>query len=322
MVRLEELRPEMLTKMKDVSEILNVPVEATALLLNQFAWSRDALLEQYMDRSDQILQKAGVFCRCTVGANTSTSGQSRMGTRSTSSTLSCSICYDDDLEASEMYRMPCQHAFCITCWKDYLHNALYESGLGPSCVFSTECPHTDCHEKVTEAEFSTLFKSSNDAMNIDNANDGNKSKKKLHPDLTQYRNFLLRAYVETNPLTQGCPAPGCDRVASALSEVALEEQQGVVACDNVALHSQTSSMPFYFCVYCGHNEAHAPVACKQLQMWQTKCRNESETANWILANTKSCPSCASRIEKNQGMFRPYCHWAAFSLLTVFARVAS
>merc|ERR1712157_669481 len=27
---------------------------------------------------------------------------------------------------------------------------------------------------------------------------------------------------------------------------------------------------------------------------------ESETANWILANTKSCPKCSSRIEKNQG----------------------
>ena len=27
---------------------------------------------------------------------------------------------------------------------------------------------------------------------------------------------------------------------------------------------------------------------------------QSETANWILANTKKCPKCYTRIEKNQG----------------------
>ena len=50
---------------------------------------------------------------------------------------------------------------------------------------------------------------------------------------------------------------------------------------------------------CGE-EPHAPTGCKDLGRWNEKCRNESETANWILANTKSCPKCASRIEKNQG----------------------
>jgi ariadne-1 len=55
----------------------------------------------------------------------------------------------------------------------------------------------------------------------------------------------------------------------------------------------------HFCLRCG-NEAHAPVLCAQLLLWAEKCRNESETANWILANTKKCPKCSIRIEKNQG----------------------
>merc|ERR1712038_609221 len=42
------------------------------------------------------------------------------------------------------------------------------------------------------------------------------------------------------------------------------------------------------------------MGCKDLTSWNEKCRNESETANWILANTKPCPKCRSRIEKNQG----------------------
>ena len=54
-----------------------------------------------------------------------------------------------------------------------------------------------------------------------------------------------------------------------------------------------------FCFQCGQ-EAHDPATCDMLCRWQEKCQSESETANWILANTKKCPKCACRIEKNQG----------------------
>jgi ariadne-1 len=76
----------------------------------------------------------------------------------------------------------------------------------------------------------------------------------------------------------------------------------------------TCSHPF--CFKCGE-EAHDPVSCgnivsvgfsalfdschsAQLSDWLQKCMSESETANWILANTKKCPNCNTRIEKNQG----------------------
>merc|ERR1719331_1111481 len=54
-----------------------------------------------------------------------------------------------------------------------------------------------------------------------------------------------------------------------------------------------------FCFKCGE-EAHEPSSCSELVSWVEKCQNESETANWILANTKRCPKCQTRIEKNQG----------------------
>ena len=50
---------------------------------------------------------------------------------------------------------------------------------------------------------------------------------------------------------------------------------------------------------CGE-ESHAPVGCEQLSQWLQKCKNESETAHWIIANTRKCPKCSIRIEKNQG----------------------
>jgi ariadne-1 len=44
----------------------------------------------------------------------------------------------------------------------------------------------------------------------------------------------------------------------------------------------------------------------QVEKWGEKCGNESETANWILANTKKCPMCNIRIEKNQGCNHMQC----------------
>lgn len=34
--------------------------------------------------------------------------------------------------------------------------------------------------------------------------------------------------------------------------------------------------------------------------WLQKCKDDSETANWISAHTKDCPKCQSAIEKNGG----------------------
>lgn len=47
--------------------------------------------------------------------------------------------------------------------------------------------------------------------------------------------------------------------------------------------------------HCTSDEAHDPCSCAQLSEWQMKCMNESETANWILANTRKCPKCNVRM---------------------------
>ena len=98
----------------------------------------------------------------------------------------------------------------------------------------------------------------------------------------KYDMYVTRNFIETSKNMRYCPAAGCDKVAvgSGIS---------CVQC--------TCGHPF--CFRCGE-ESHAPCSCDQLAEWMTKCTNESETANWILANTKKCPNCNTRIEKNQG----------------------
>jgi ariadne-1 len=263
----EEVRPEMNLRCKDVGEMLGISVPAAFALLRASNWSKEGLLEKYMNDSDRILRKAGVYHRCGHEVDTMASRKS--------AALTCSICFDD---CDSMLPMPCGHAFCYDCWKDFCVNAIEE---GPSCVSAT-CPDATCSEVVTEIEVASALGESS-------------------LDLTKYKSFQLRSFVESNPLSRWCPSPGCERIAYALSQAAMEAEGSVAACDSCLMS---------FCLICGE-EPHAPASCKCLEKWNEKCRNESETANWILANTKSCPKCHSRIEKNQGCNHMTCQKCRF-----------
>jgi ariadne-1 len=249
----DDLVPEMNRRLKETTEVLDVPACAAAVLLREHGWSMEYLLEKFYCDPDALERKVGVWHRChapkKASAMTITKG-------------SCEICYEDDVS---MLSMPCGHAFCEDCWRDFVANAVEE---GPSCVRKT-CPEATCDEVVTEQEVEAV----------------------KSPELLQkYKKFQLRSFVESNRLTRWCPGRGCERVACASSALALEKEGAVAQCDTC----ETA-----FCVVCGE-EPHAPTNCKDLARWLEKCRNESETANWILANTKPCPKCSSRIEKNQG----------------------
>ena len=56
---------------------------------------------------------------------------------------------------------------------------------------------------------------------------------------------------------------------------------------------------FVYCIKC-QKAAHAPAPCALIARWTEKNQSESENANWLQVNTKPCPKCKRRIEKNNG----------------------
>lgn len=244
----DELVPEMKRRLKDVTEVLDIPEAAAAVLLREHKWNKEVLLETFYNDPEALEKKHGVYWRCNPVTSYKKKGF-------------CEICYDNDLD---MISMPCGHSFCKDCWKDFVANALSE---GPSCIRKT-CPEAKCRESMTEVEVEQA------APMI----------------LPKFETYQLRSFVESNTLTRWCPGRGCERIACAASASAMEQEQNVASCDACILS---------FCLVCGE-EPHSPCNCKELARWNEKCKNESETANWILANTKPCPKCSSRIEKNQG----------------------
>jgi ariadne-1 len=145
-------------------------------------------------------------------------------------------------------------------------NSCYEGFLrnqiseGPLCVLA-RCPAFKCTQAVPASVYRAYLKSDEKAT---------------------YNRYAVRQFIEANKAYRYCPAPNCERVSLGSGETH-------VVCD----------CGHQYCFHCGA-EDHRPCNCATLSKWVDKCNNDSETANWMSVNTKPCPKCVSRIEKNQG----------------------
>lgn len=108
---------------------------------------------------------------------------------------------------------------------------------------------------------------------------------KLLPEQYQKRfnQFLLQRFVDENSDFTWCPAPNCQWV-----------------CESLGFKTQARCHCGYvFCVLCSE-EGHLPCPCEFVVKWRNRMSDENANNDWILANTKQCPSCHKNIEKNQG----------------------
>eukprot|EP01121_Diplochlamys_sp_Union-15-3_P007654 TRINITY_DN1960_c0_g2_i1.p1 TRINITY_DN1960_c0_g2~~TRINITY_DN1960_c0_g2_i1.p1 ORF type:complete len:581 (+),score=118.51 TRINITY_DN1960_c0_g2_i1:48-1745(+) len=118
----------------------------------------------------------------------------------------------------------------------------------------------------------------------------------VSPEIYQkYTRFLSKNFVEDNPYLKWCPSPSCGNVVRSESLKAK-----IVVC----------SCGFKFCFVCCE-EAHLPAGCAMMKEWTQKCKDDSETFNWLSANTKDCPKCNSSIEKNGGCNHMTCRKCAY-----------
>lgn len=276
MMDASELQPMMKRRITDAAELLNISPSAAAPLLRQFKWVKDRLFESYYIDSDKVQKASGVLARCNSNSgdrkpagNICLPASKKATTNNCNNApanRTCNICMDDEYTPDEMLAMPCGHEFCLDCWSGFLRSNISD---GPSCILTT-CPQAGCSEIVTEEEVSQA------ARDL----------------LPKFQNYQLRNFVDVNGTSRWCPGPGCERIAAIpnMNSSLYDADSIIAACD---------SCNTKFCLKCG-SEPHPPLRCASLDVWKEKCRNESETANWILANTKPCPKCRSRIEKNQG----------------------
>jgi ariadne-1 len=173
----------------------------------------------------------------------------------------CDICCS---ESDKALALSCGHLFCTDCYTAYLEHTI--SLLGQSTRIS--CP-ANCSISVDDHTINML----------------------VSPTVRRkYEQLLLKTFVDCKPFFKWCPYPNCiHAVECHVPDSQLEYIVPTVSCPED--HS--------FCFGCSGTN-HQPATCKIAKLWLKKCADDSETANWISANTKECVKCKSIIEKNGG----------------------
>jgi len=169
-----------------------------------------------------------------------------------------------------MAGLECGHMFCTLCWNEYLNTKILEENIGQQ-IF---CPASSCGILVDENFVSSVLQD----LSV-------KSK---------YFKLIADSFVQSHRLMRWCPAPDCTNAVKVSYNIAK-----TVEC----------LCGFSFCFGCGE-PTHEPVKCKWLRKWLKKCDDDSETSNWISANTKECPKCHVTIEKNGGCNHMVCRNAS------------
>ncbi|CAG0879554.1 unnamed protein product [Cyprideis torosa] len=168
--------------------------------------------------------------------------------------------------SKSMTGLECGHRFCTACWNEYLTTKIMEEGMGQSI----SCAAHECDILVDDVTVMQLVKDSCVRL--------------------KYQHLITNSFVQCNRLLRWCPAPDCNLCL----KVSHPEARPVrCRCGR------------YFCFACAE-DWHDPVNCALLKKWIRKCDDDSETANWIVANTKECPKCNVTIEKDGGCNHMIC----------------
>lgn len=161
---------------------------------------------------------------------------------------------------TNMTGLQCGHRFCKACWIEYLTTKIMEEGLCKSIA----CAAHGCDILVDDVTVMNLL---------------------TEPRVrTKYQQLITNSFVECNRLLRWCPSADC---SYAVKVQYVDARPVECKCGHV------------FCFECGE-QWHDPVQCRLLRKWIKKCDDDSETSNWIAANTKECPKCNVTIEKDGG----------------------
>lgn len=254
-------------------------------------WNKDKLIDKYLDNSASISVAAGLTPAPPPAAKASSPGPDRSNRRVTRSTKTsptskkptpsehepfvCPICFDDTQTST--LALDCEHSFCTECWGAYIESKIRTEGEHRITCMAESC------SVVAPDSF------------VRKALEGSEACPDAQATIVRFQDLLVRHFVSCKSDLKFCPYPGCTHTVSCpsvSSKSALSTTVPTVTCGADPKHK--------FCFGCTVEGNHQPVLCVVARMWLQKCRDDSETANWIKSNTKECSKCQSTIEKNGG----------------------
>lgn len=281
-----DLRSMKDTLLIETSQILGVCLQSAETLLKHYGWSKENLLEAWVDDSEAVCAEVGVdmprdhISQDFLDVVTSPSLEVGMNENEDIAT-ECSICY----VPCECLPVPCGHQFCRDCWRGYLEGKIE---MGDSQSIS--CPQYACYKLVPLEVI-----------------EGVVSKKMA----AKFLSFDIKAFVDTNPNIRWCPYPGCSQAVNRPPPPPSEDSP------NQSSEVRGQTVPcgngHFFCWTCREG-AHEPCNCSQWKRWLDHCNemsakigettaaevDEAASSKWLVENSKPCPKCRAPIEKTEG----------------------
>jgi ariadne-1 len=255
----------------EVSTLLEIDKNVSQFVLQLNDWNKEKVVESFLCNPSKMLLSVGLTSfdqknvdKFFLASVNSPQKVARILDESINSTLfSCKICFDEFSSIEkDGFSLGCGHLFCKDCFGSYLKGQVEG---GPQCV-SAHCPEHKCLQAVTQDVYYAFLDNDNVVRD-------------------KYDRYQCTHFVDCSKAMRFCPAANCEKVVMSTDS----HSQSVVRC----------SCSFVFCFDCGE-ESHAPTSCLQLSSWTEKCMSDGESSKWIFANTKKCPKCHKRIEKNHG----------------------
>ena len=275
----EDIVPVFATLVSEVTSLMDIDAPQAEILLRAMNWNKERLTNSFFEDADKLKEKCGLTNYTPEIARRIESMVIKEDKDGDAFAKFPALANGSEgKDAGEEYlcricfgQYPVDEAVHMGCSHKFCANCyrgyvINAVGVGPGCILST-CPEHKCEEALPSSIFKKLCDESTWKV---------------------YKQHLLRNYVDQSKTHRFCPAPGCEKIVIG---------QGVKNVTCTCGHS--------FCFRCGE-ETHEPTSCHQLSMWSEKCQSSSESANWIIVNTKKCPKCSSRIEKNQGCNHMHC----------------
>ncbi|EFH51881.1 predicted protein [Arabidopsis lyrata subsp. lyrata] len=194
----------------------------------------------------------------------------------------CSICFNDDLEAEQMYSVPlCGHQFCVECVRRHIEVRLLEGSV-PTCL------HYQCESKLTLRSCDNL----------------------LTPKLKAIWEQRIEEELIPVPDRVYCPKPTCAGLMSKTElSTSTEEDEGSRSC------CVKCGEPF--CINC-KVPWHSNLSCDDYKRLGLNPTTNDEKLK-VLANQKmwrQCEKCKHMIELSKGCIHVTCRYHHHILITL------
>jgi ariadne-1 len=233
--------------------MLAVTTDEAFTLVSSYRWDTHRLQDAYFEDPAK--------CRATSGCSGPSPPPLPPGT---GATLPDPLSLEDH-PVEEMDALACGHFFSgPASWTPYLSDAVADF----TTATLAQCPASGegCTERVAPRLFFAHLPPA------------------PSPLPGRYRTAIARAFVEKDPFTRWCPAPGCEFC---------------VECKTGGYRSVLCAAGHAWCWRC-QRAPHGPALCADVERWLKREGDSGEDAKWMLAHTKPCPKCRKAIEKNQG----------------------